>query len=332
MREVHRREGQHHRSEAERDRRHQARAGRESVADGTDQQEEQDRRHDAGPEVQGPDGPVACVADLRNLLEQEPRGKGVEREARGLGSVVVASIPAHVAGLLAVRVDRRRPVRERADEREVRRGVPACRLLGPGVGERERERRPSTAVEPNTATRHVWRGRHAATRGAPSEGGRGSRTPTGRSGLGAPDEPRRGHAAVADRYQATVRSIPSREGVEASKPKSSRARVASTLRLGWPFGRVAVPRDPARSRSRPATSPARSRIEISFAAPEVHRLGAVVALGREHEPVDAVLDVRNSRVGEPSPQSTTSSSASTILWIRAGITCDVSRSKLSRGP
>ena len=125
--------------------------------------------------VQGPDGTVACVADLGNPLEQEPRGKGVEREARGLGSVVVASIPAHVAGLLAVRVDLCRPVRERADEREVRRGVPACRLLGPGICECERERRcehrgATEPPRPGTCARR----RHAATRGAPSEGGRGS--------------------------------------------------------------------------------------------------------------------------------------------------------------
>ena len=53
-------------------------------------------------------------------------------------------------------------------------------------------------------------------------------------------------------------------------------------------------------------------------------------------PSAASSTYRNSRVGEPSPHSTTSlsprSRALTNLRIIAGITCDVCRSKLSRGP
>src|SRR6185295_2765586 len=69
------------------------------------------------------------------------------------------------------------------------------------------------------------------------------------------------------RYQATVRARPSLNGVLALNPNSCVARVVSSDRRGWPLGLVVShairPVKPQLS----ATSPARSRIEISKPAP-----------------------------------------------------------------
>ena len=69
------------------------------------------------------------------------------------------------------------------------------------------------------------------------------------------------------RYHAIVRSSPSRSEVPASNPNSSRAREASRLRRGWPFGidvsQTISPSNPVSS----AIVSASSRIEISTPVP-----------------------------------------------------------------
>ena len=88
-------------------------------------------------------------------------------------------------------------------------------------------------------------------------------------------------------------SARSRRGAACSplQPKSSRARDASRLRRGWPFGidvsHVIAPVEADRLRDELGRLADR-RLDPRA---EVHRLGAVVALGRADEPVDAVVDV-----------------------------------------
>ena len=111
-----------------------------------------------------------------------------------------------------------------------------------------------------------------------------------RRGIGAHD----GAPVVApacSRYHAIVRSSPSRSGVRASKPNSSRARVASRLRRGWPFGFERVPRDLAVEAGQLRDQLGQIADRDLVAGAEVDRLGAVVPLGGEHEPFDAVVDV-----------------------------------------
>jgi hypothetical protein len=53
------------------------------------------------------------------------------------------------------------------------------------------------------------------------------------------------------------------------------------------------------------------------AAAEVDRFGFVIAFGGAHDGLGAVFDIRNSRVGEPSPQQTISewpSSTASAHW------------------
>ena len=139
---------------------------------------------------------------------------------------------------------------------------------------------------------------------------------------------------TAERYHATVRARPSRSAVFASKPNSSRRarRVEAPARLA--VRHRGVPDDLAREAGRLGDQLGQLADRGLDAGAEVHRLGAVVALGGEDEPVDAVVDVEELAASAmPSPQSTTSSASSRrIFRISAGITCDVSRSKLSRGP
>src|SRR5204863_292670 len=133
------------------------------------------------------------------------------------------------------------------------------------------------------------------------------------------------------RYQAIVRSRPARNGVLARKPKSSSARETSSWRRGWPFGFVVsqttVPSYPVSS----AVSSASSRIEISSPVPRFTGSAPSYRSAARTSPWTQSSTKRNSRVGVPSPQSTTRSRLSSIFLIRSGITCDVSRSKLSRG-
>ena len=76
-------------------------------------------------------------------------------------------------------------------------------------------------------------------------------------------------ATARSRYQAIVRARPSRSAVRASKPNSSRARVTSSCRRGWPFGievsQTISPSKPVSS----AISVASSRIEISCPVPRL---------------------------------------------------------------
>ncbi len=103
---------------------------------------------------------------------------------------------------------------------------------------------------------------------------------------------RRLHAPrVATDTRRRCARAPSRSGVVAWQPKSSRARLASRPRRGWPFGievsHTISPSKPVTS----ATSSARSRIEISSPVPRLTGSRAVVALGGESERLDAVVDV-----------------------------------------
>ena len=92
------------------------------------------------------------------------------------------------------------------------------------------------------------------------------------------------------------------------------------------------------SPSNPVTSAivsASSRIDISDAGAEIHGLGSVVPLGREREPLDAVVDEEElARRCAVAPEHDLASPRfdSIILRIKRGITCAFSGSKLSRGP
>ena len=140
-------------------------------------------------------------------------------------------------------------------------------------------------------------------------------------------------ARLFSRYQAIVRSSPSRSVVCARKPKSSSARDASSCRRGWPFGfDVSQTISPVeagqlgdelgeladrRSRRRCRGSPARRRRSARPRARAPRR-------SRRRRGTRASASRR--------PRARPRSVASTIFRISAGITCDVSRSKLSRGP
>ena len=88
-----------------------------------------------------------------------------------------------------------------------------------------------------------------------------------------------------------MRASPSRSSVRASKPNSSRARVTSSCRRGWPFGiEVSHSISPSKPVSS-AISVARSRIEISCPVPRLTGSGSVVALGGEEQALGGVLDV-----------------------------------------
>ena len=66
---------------------------------------------------------------------------------------------------------------------------------------------------------------------------------------------------------------------------------------------------------------------------EIDRVRAVVPLGGKDETVGAVLDEEELAGRRPvAPEDDLLGGASTILRIKAGITCEESRSKLSRGP
>ena len=73
---------------------------------------------------------------------------------------------------------------------------------------------------------------------SPEAGARG-----GNTGFPHGSEPQESDGHRFSRYQATVRSIPSRSGIRARKPKSSSARDTSSCRRGWPFGFERVPDD-----------------------------------------------------------------------------------------
>ena len=93
-------------------------------------------------------------------------------------------------------------------------------------------------------------------------------------------------------YQAIVRERPSRSSVVARKPKSAAARDVSRRRRGCPFGFDRSHTMRPRNSQSSATSDVRSRIEISKPAPMLTGIGAVVALGGEHDRRRAVLDVQ----------------------------------------
>ena len=139
-------------------------------------------------------------------------------------------------------------------------------------------------------------------------------------------------APACSRYQAIVRSSPSRSGVRASKPKSSGARrVEAAPRLAVRHRRV--PHDLAFEAGELRDQLGELADRDLDARAEVHGLGAVVALGGEHEPFDAVVDVEElARRRAVAPEHDLAPALSSILRIRPGMTCDVSRSKLSRGP
>ena len=130
-------------------------------------------------------------------------------------------------------------------------------------------------------------------------------------------------ACACSRYHATVCSRPSRSAV-------ARAEAEELLAPGRRRASAAAGRSastcPRRSRpSKPvisATSSASSRIEISTPGAEVDRLGAVVALGGEHEVLRRSRRRRGTRASAcRRPRARPRPFASSILRISAAITC-----------
>ena len=97
--------------------------------------------------------------------------------------------------------------------------------------------------------------------------------------------------ATAERYHATVRSIPSRSDVFASNPNSSRALVASTLLLGCPFGFDVSQTIAALVADHVGDEFCELADRDLARRAEVDRLRAVVSLRSQDEAVDAVVDV-----------------------------------------
>ncbi len=94
------------------------------------------------------------------------------------------------------------------------------------------------------------------------------------------------------RYQAIVLSSPARSDVCASNPNRSRAREASRLRRGWPFGidvsQTISPVEAGQFGNRLGDLANRG---LDTRA-DVHRRRLVVAFGGEHERLGAVVDVQ----------------------------------------
>ena len=144
----------------------------------------------------------------------------------------------------------------------------------------------------------------------------------------------------ADGMRLRVLAIPrdrlreaSRSAVRARKPKSFSAREASSERRGCPFG---IDVSQTISPSKPVIVGDRLG-EISDrgldTGAEVDRLGAVVALRGQAESFDAVVDVEElagRRAVAPEHDLVLSTRASS--GSAPAITCELSRSKLSRGP
>ena len=126
---------------------------------------------------------------------------------------------------------------------------------------------------------------------------------------------------------------PSRSGVRASKPNSSRARDASSLRRGWPFGievsQVISPLKPVSSAIELGELPDRDLL----ARAEVDRLGAVVALRGEQKPRRRSRRRRGTRASASRrPRARPRRRRLDHLADQGRDHVDVSRSKLSRGP
>ena len=140
------------------------------------------------------------------------------------------------------------------------------------------------------------------------------------------------------RYQAMVARGP-RRAWSARRSRSARARArrrASAAVARWDA--TASQRiGPTVAGEHGDLCERRSRIEISKPAPRFTGIGVVVALGGVDEPASAVGDVEElaasaSRRPRARRLAVPAISASTNLRIIAGITCESSRSKLSRGP
>jgi len=137
-------------------------------------------------------------------------------------------------------------------------------------------------------------------------------------------------------YHSTVLLIPSPKSILAVNPNSRSARRVSRHRRGWPSGLVAshliAPVYPV-SRAIRST---RSRISISFPEPILTGSGLLYRSVAMTIPRAASSAYMNSRDADPVPQTSTTSdpsrSASTNFLMRAGITCELSGLKLSRGP
>ena len=158
-----------------------------------------------------------------------------------------------------------------------------------------------------------------------------------RPGRGAPSDCDRARVLCLQRTSRPCSSSQRRTSSRLETEQALGARhVERTPRLS--VGLRGVPDDlAARSRSAPRSCPARSRIEISNPAPMFTGSLAVVALGRAaRSPRRQSSTYRNSRVALPSPQTSTCgappSAASTHFRISAGITCELSGSKLSPRP
>ena len=270
-------------------------------------------------------------------------------------SVQAASSRPAIRAAIRVGGDERRAAEdEHVEQRRRRRdAVERCRHArerrAAAIGQRSPD--PSRAASPSTSTERGLRPTRrigARSNAEPTCGSRRwrRRASTSRLSTIAHGEnetvrvPRRPEAAqraacagAAARYQATVRSSPSRSGVRARKPNSSSARDASSCRRGWPFG---IDVSQTISPSKPVTSAidlgelADRRLD---AGAEVDRLGAVVALRREQRALRRSRRRRGTRASacrrpRARPRPATRSSSGSAPGSRAS----VSRSKLSRGP
>src|SRR5580692_47674 len=137
-------------------------------------------------------------------------------------------------------------------------------------------------------------------------------------------------------YHAIVLRKPSRSGVFARHPNSANARDVSRQRLGCPSGLDASQRT---APSYPATelmSSSKSRTLISSPDPKFTSSGFSYFSAAVTIASAASSTYKNSRVALPVPHAVISAAlaffASQHFRISAGITWELSRSKLSRGP
>ena len=224
------------------------------------------------------------------------------------------------------------------EQRSRRRGRSAARRSGRPEGRRVRDRPPARGRSAEGDGHRRRRQSDVVDRrrtGQPLEDDRdGDRAAAGkkaadRARSAKPHTPARGGAVPGDRpLESFAQRRPRLEAEAARAPGSRRGS-----RRGWPFG---IDVSQAISPVKPTTS-ATSLGELAdrglHAGAEVDRLGAVVALGGEREPLRRSRRRRGTRASASRrPRARSRPGASSILRISAGITCDVSRSKLSRGP
>ena len=214
---------------------------------------------------------------------------------------------------VADRRHRQRPVREQPCAVRPVVGLVAALVVEPAVvldGDRERDQREPLDDDEQRHQRALQGG---GRRARPRSAGRAQEAACTFS------------AGACSRYQAIVRSSPSRSGV--CRPEAEQLASPARRRGCGAAGRSAS-RCPSgsrpRTRSARRSSSASSRIEVSTPGAEVHRLGAVVALGGEQRTPRRSPRRRGTRASASRrPRARSRSGDSTILRISAGITCEV---------